>query len=300
MGSARCGRHAAPTRSRRRPTGRPANRVPRILAFLVLLPSLVVLPGGRGVAEQAPETLVFAGCDANLPITRLLARAFTRTRPHVRIQLETVGSTSGIALAAAGAVHIGLVSRPFRDAEEARGLTFRPYARTAIVIGADPNVPDVTLAAADLLGLYRGTRQWRGSRDVALFTREEGDSSVASLKQTLPGFTEAYAAALKTSRWTVLYSEPMMHEALLTFPFALGLSDLGTILIERLPIKALLIDGVAPSLENVASGRYPFIKTLGLVWRENAVPPSVRAFVEFVESAEAAGILTSHGYVPAR
>lgn len=259
-----------------------------------------MLPGRRGIAEQAPETLVFAGCDANLPITRLLARAFARTRPHVRIRLETVGSTNGIALAAAGAVHVGLVSRPFRDAHEARGLTFRPYAKTAVVIGADPNVPEVTLAAADLLGLYRGTTEWWGSRDVALFTREEGDSSVASLKQALPGFTEAYAAALKTSRWTVLYSEPMMHEALLIFPFALGLSDLGTILIERLPIKALSIDGVAPTLENVASGRYPFTKILALVWREDAASPSVRAFVEFVESAEAAAILTSHGYLPSR
>jgi len=96
----------------------------------------------------------------------------------------------------------------------------------------------------------------------------------------------------------VLYDEPTMHEALLTFPLALGLSDLGTITIERLPIKALLIDGVAPTLDNVASGRYPFTKTLALVWREDVLPPSARAFLEFVHSSEADGILRAHGYLP--
>jgi len=265
-----------------------------------VLPSIVVLPLRPGdIAAQAPEGLRFAGCDANLAITRLLGRAFTRTRPHVRIQLETVGSTNGIALAAAGAIHIGLSSRPLRDGEEGRGLTFRPYARTAVVVGADPDLPEVAVTSADLLGLYRGTKQRLGNiPEVALLTREEGDSSVVTLKQTLPGFAEAYAAGAKAHHWTVLYSEPTMHEALLMLPFALGLSDLGTITIERLPIKALTVDGVAPTLENVASGRYPFVKTLAFVWREDVLPASGRAFVEFVRSPEAAAILTAHGYLP--
>ena len=297
MVSVRCGGHAAPPR--RRPTGRVPRRV--LLPFLVLLvfPFAVTLPGGPVIAQPITEVLVFAGCDANVPITRLLARAFTRMRPAVRIRLETVGSTNGIALAAAGVVHIGLVSRSFREVEEGRGLTFRPYAKTAVIIATDPKVPETSLTSADLLSLYRGTRQgWGTSRNIALLTREEGDSSVASLKQSLPGFAQAYAAGAGTSHWTVLYSEPMMHEALLSFPRALGLSDLGTVTIERLPIKALFIDGVAPTPETVANGRYPFTKTLGLVWREDIVPASARAFVDFVASGEGAAILQSHGYVP--
>jgi phosphate transport system substrate-binding protein len=102
------------------------------------------------------------------------------------------------------------------------------------------------------------------------------------------------------SHWSVLYSEPAMHEALLTFQFALGLSDLGTITIERLPIRALSIDGIAPTLENIANGQYPFIKTLGFVWREDTLPDLARAFVEFVQSDDGAEILTSHGYLPVR
>jgi phosphate transport system substrate-binding protein len=244
----------------------------------------------RATAQQAPETLIFAGCDANIPLTRLLARAFMQRHPEVSIQLETVGSTNGVALTAAGAVQIGLVSRRLRASEEGLGLAFRPYAMTAVIIGADPDVPDVTLAATDLLSFYRGMKhQWASGREIVLLTREEGDSSIVSLKESLPGFADAYAAESHPRHWTVLYSEPAMHEALLTVPFALGLSDLGTITIERLPI-----------LENITSGRYPFTKTLGLVWHEDTLPDSGQAFVEFVQSDDGAGILTSHGYLPVR
>lgn len=288
--------------SLRGPKGWNAGCVPRLVAALLLLPPALMATGDRGaMAQPASETLVFAGCDSNIPLTRLLARAFMQTHPEVRIQLRTVGSTNGVALTAARAVQIGLVSRPLRDTEEGLGLAFLPYARTAVVIGADPDTPDTTLTAAELLSFYRGTKlTWNSGREVAFLTREEGDSSVASLKQAMPGFAEAYAAGANTSHWTILYSEPTMHEALLTRRFALGLSDLGTTTLERLPIKVLAIDGIAPTIENITTGRYPFVKTLGFVWREDTLPASARAFVKFVQSDDGAGLLRAHGYLPIR
>jgi phosphate transport system substrate-binding protein len=287
---------------RRGPRSSSMRYVLRLVAALLLLPPVLLTTGNRGaMAQPASETLVFAGCDSNIPLTRLLARVFMQTHPEVRIQLRTVGSTNGVALAAAGAIQIGLVSRPLRDAEEGLGLAFLPYARTAVIIGADPDTPDTTLTTADLLSFYRGTKlTWNSGREVTFLTREEGDSSVASLKQAMPGFAEAYAAGSNTSHWTILYSEPRMHEALLTLPFALGLSDLGTTTLERLPIKVFSIDGIAPTPENIASGRYRFIKTLGFVWREDTLPASVRAFVKFVQSDDGAGLLRAHGYLPVR
>ena len=287
---------------RRGPKSWSMRYVLRLVAAPLLLPPVLMVTGDRGaMAQPASETLVFAGCDSNIPLTRLLARVFAQTHPEVRIQLRTVGSTNGVALAGAGAIQIGLVSRPLRDTEEGLGLTFLPYAKTAVVIGADPDTPETTLTAADLLSFYRGTKlSWTSGREITFLTREEGDSSVASLKQAMPGFAEAYAAGSNTSHWTILYSEPTMHEALLTRRFALGLSDLGTTTLERLPIKVLSLDGIAPTPENVASGRYPFIKTLGFVWREDTLPASARAFVKFVQSDDGAGLLRAHGYLPVR
>jgi phosphate transport system substrate-binding protein len=121
-----------------------------------------------------------------------------------------------------------------------------------VIIGADPDTPETALTTAELLTFYRETRvSWKSGRKIIFLTRDEGDRSVASLKRAMPGFAEAYAVGSKTSHWTILYSEPQMHEALLTLPSALGLSDLGTTTIERLPIKVLSVDGIAPTPENI-------------------------------------------------
>jgi phosphate transport system substrate-binding protein len=254
---------------------------------------------GDALAQPFSGTLIFAGCDSSIPITTRLARVFTQKHPEVRIELKAVGSTNAIAMVAAGALHVALVSRSLHDGESRPGLTFLAYAKTAVIIGAAPDTPDTGLSSAELLSMYRGTKlRWNSGREIAFLTREQGDSSVGSLGAALPGFAEAYAAGSRTSHWTVLYSEAAMHEALLTIPFALGLSDLGTLIIERLPIRALAIDGVAPTPQNLVSGRYPLTMTLGFVWREDTLPASARTFFEFVQSEEGAGILRSYGYAP--
>lgn len=272
-----------------------------IADLLVFAPSLPAETLKPGILQSTWDTLVFAGCEANIPITYLLASGFRQKHPEVSMKFATVGSTNGIALAAARAVHVGLVSRPLRNAEELLGLTYRPYAKTAVVLATNPDSPDVELTTAELLSVYRGDKlRWDSDREIALLTREQGDSSVMSLKQALPGFAEAYAAGADTGRWTVLYSESTMHEALLMVPFALGLTDLGTVTIERLPIQSVPIDGIAPTLDNLAHGRYRFFIPLAFVWREDVLPDSARAFLEFVHSEEGASILRSHGYLPLR
>jgi phosphate transport system substrate-binding protein len=97
----------------------------------------------------------------------------------------------------------------------------------------------------------------------------------------------------------MVYSEMDMHEALVSYRFALGLSDLGTITIERLPVKVLTLDGVSPSLQALASGQYRLARTLGFVFRAGSLPAPARAFLHFVNSDQGASLLTAHGYVPA-
>jgi phosphate transport system substrate-binding protein len=307
MASGHCSPSGVPTANR--PTGRSGSLRLRFqaaaasLAVLVIVLSLAPIKSGAQptITQSIADTLLFAGCDSNIPVTRMLARVFMQKHPNVRIRLETIGSTNGVALAAAGVIQLGLVSRPLRDSEEKLGLAFLPYATTAVVIGAAPGTPDAALTARDLLSFYRGTKlQWKSGREIVLLTREDGDSAVTSLKRLMPGFAEAYAAGSHTGHWTITYSEPTMHEALMTFPFALGLSDLGTITLEQLPIKMLSVDGIAPTLDNVASGTYPFTKTLGFVWRKDVLPDSARSFVDFVQSPEGTAILTSSGYLPGR
>ncbi len=270
-------------------------------SFRVLAAGLLSGLAASGLAaESSFGPLVFAGSGSNLPPVRLLAEAFGRIRSEIKIEVPaSIGSHGGIRAAADGAVAAGLISRPLREGEKGLGLTVLPYARTAVVIGAHPSVADEGITFEELVQIYRGAKtRWRDGREIIVLTREPGDSSIEVLERKIPGFQEAYAESQRAKRWTTLYTDQEMNRVLARTPYALGLSDTGAITAEQLPIKALKVNGVPPTPENVSSGRYPLVKTLAFVFQKDKLPTGARAFLEFVRSRDGGRILRANGYLP--
>jgi phosphate transport system substrate-binding protein len=270
-----------------------------VLLCIALLTSSASGTSAQGA--RVPTTLVLSGCGSNVAITRVLADAFEYRRPGVRIHIDTIGSTNGFWMALTGEAHLGLMSRPLREDEEAMGLESIAYARTPLVIVTHALNPIERIMPAELRDVYSGVRtRWTGGEDIVLLTREQGDSAVEELRRQVPGFADAYAAGERTDRWTILYSEGTMHRAVLSTPFAIGLSDLGSLRLERSPLKALKLGTAAPTLEGVATGQYPLVRTLRFAFWKHAVHPEASAFMDFVASEEGARILTANGYLPSR
>jgi phosphate transport system substrate-binding protein len=271
--------------------------LPVILAVLLVLP-LAWPTAAAGQGEGQP--LVFAGCGSNGPITRLLTQAFSQAQPATRFEVRPVGSTNGIWLAAAGAVPVGLISRPLTEAERALGLVAMPYARTALVIAAHPSVRDDNITTEELVATYQGARaHWRNGQQIVLLSREPGDSSVSLLTRQVPGFQTAYLDSQRAGRAVLTYSEQAMVRALASRPKALGFTDLGTLTIGRLPMNVLRVNGVQPTLEALESGKYPFVKTLAFVYRPDQLSPALKSFMDFVRSATGERLLRANGYLPA-
>lgn len=268
--------------------------------LLVMVDTPLTRPVGAAAGEVPAGPLVFAGSGSNLPITRLLTEAFARVHPESRIEVPaSIGSAGGIRAAADGAIAVGLISRPLREAEKGLGLTVLPYARTAVVIGAHPTVADDGLTAEDLVQIYRGVRsRWKDGREIIVLTREPGDSSIEVLEQDIPGFKQAYAESLSVKRWTTLLTDQEMNRVLARMPYAIGLSDMGAITAERLPIKVLKINGVLPTPENVLRGRYPLVKLLTFAFLKDTLPAGAKAFLDFVRSKDGEKILRANGYLP--
>jgi phosphate transport system substrate-binding protein len=121
--------------------------------MLALLGLLVVTDA---VAEAPTGPLIFAGSGTNLAITRLQAEAHKRVRPEITIEVpKSIGSGAGIQAAADGAIAVGLISRPVKEDEKRLGLTVLPYARTVLVIGVHPTVPDDNITFDDLINIYK-------------------------------------------------------------------------------------------------------------------------------------------------
>lgn len=267
------------------------------MALALAVGALGAFPARAG-AEAA---LVFAGSGANLDIIRLLAQAFARTHPQVTIEVPpSLGSTGGIKAAAQGAVAVGLVSRPFTTEERSLGLTYLPYARSAVVMAVHPSVPDDNISAEDLVRIYQGTKtRWRHGREIVVLTRDPGDTAIEVLEREVPGFREAYAESQKARRWRMLFKMQEMDHALARTPEAIGMTGFPSGGAERAGVKVLKIDGVAPTPEAVREGRYRLVRTLAFVYRAGAVPPDALAFMEFARSRAAAPIILELGHLPA-
>jgi phosphate transport system substrate-binding protein len=268
-------------------------------ATLALLALLVLACPAR--AGQTPaSTLVFAGSGTNLPVVRVLARAFQRSHPGIEIEVPaSIGSTSGIRAAADGAVAIGLISRALKENEKRLGLEVVTYARTPLVIGVHPDVGEENISYREITDIYRGKlRSWKNGKEIIVLTREPGDSTIEVMNQGVPGFREVYEESLKEKRWTVLLKDLEMNQVLAKTPQAIGFSDLGALTIERHRIKPLRVNGVAPTLGNLQSGKYPLAKPLMFVYHKEKLPPAARGFLAFVRSKEGKGILRASGYLP--
>lgn len=279
-----------------------AGRTPWKLPGALLLAGTCLAPGsGARASDVAPDPLVFAGSGANLAIVRRLADSFERARLGVRVEVPpSIGSTGGIRAAADGAIAAGLISRPLTAPEKALGLAIVPYARTALVIGAHPTVADEEITLADLVKIYRGQKaRWRDGREIVVLTRQPDDSYTVELERRVPGFKEAYADSHRARRWIIVFTDQAMNRKLAQTPFALGFTDLGTMTIERLPIKALKVDGTPPTPESIRSGRYPLFLTLSFVFRPEKLPGGARAFIDWVRSSEGERVLRADGFAPA-
>jgi ABC-type phosphate transport system substrate-binding protein len=58
-----------------------------------------------------------------------------------------------------------------------------------------------------------------------------------------------------------------------------------------------VLDGLVPSVDNLADGSYPYFKHVFAVVKQDAAAPVAR-FVAFLRSAQAQAILRAHGNLP--
>lgn len=268
-----------------------------VVSHVLILP--MALAGHPADAQAVTETIIFAGSGANLPITRILARAFEKSRPDIRIEIpESIGSTGGIKAAADGAVAIGLSGRPLRENEKKFGLTVVPYARTIIVVGAHPSVADDALSYQELADIYKGRKtKWKDGREIIVLSRDEGEASIDVMRRVIPGFLEAHDESLHAKRWVVAFTDADMNKLLESTPGAIGISDSGAIQSEHLKIKALKLNGIAPLPDNVLQGTYALVKTLSFVFRKEGISEEARAFIDFTGSGSGRRIIEANGYL---
>ncbi len=255
---------------------------------------LGVLSAGCG--SRAP-TIVVTGSSTIAPLMGEIAARFEAANPGVRIDVQTGGSGRGVKDARSGQADLGMVSRSLRESE--RDLTAFPIARDGISLIVHRDNPVAELDRAQVVAMYRGeVEDWAkvGGRPgpVTVVHKAEGRS-------TLELFLAYYGLTNPEVKPDLVIGDNLQGvKSVAGNPGAIGYVSIGTALHDAasgVPIRLLPLDGVVPSLEAVASGRYPLARDLVLATRGEP-RAEVRALIEFARSEAVHDLVRGQAFVP--
>ena len=268
---------------------------PCTLRRWALIPCVVVaLMGAAGA--QAQEIKI-GGTGAALGTMQLLAQAYTKSHADARITvLPSMGSGGGIKAVLAGAIQIGVSSRPLSQAESKAGAVALEYGRTPFVFATAAASKVTGITTQNLVDFYAGkVDEWPDGSKLRLVLRPIGDSDSETIKSMSPAMRDAKSAAEQRKGMVFTVTDQETADGIEKVSGALGPSTLALILSEKRALKALALDGVLPSAQTLAEGSYRLYKQL-LVVTGPKTPPEAQAFVAFVRSAAGREILQQTGH----
>lgn len=246
------------------------------------------------------QALTVPGTGACEVLLRKLAARFMALRPDIALEVpSSIGSTGGIRAVLDGEAVLARVARPLRPSESEAGLRHQPFARDAVAVAVGERVAVRALSSAALADIIAGRiTRWSalGGADapVRLVAREATETSTRILASAFP----ALAGVAVTPQAKLAIHDHDMLELLDRYGHALGWITASSRDGARTRLALVDIDGVAPNAANVAAGRYPAAVEYALVYREGALAPAARAFLEFLGSAAGQRAMVEAGVVP--
>ena len=247
-------------------------------------------------AADAPQEIVIGGTGAALGAMKVLGDAFMASDPGTRVRLvPSLGSGGGIKALAAGAIQVAVSGRPLTDEERAKGLVEREVIRTPLVFAVHEKAPTTRASLSELAEIYAGTRaSWKDGTKTRPILRPVTDIDTEVVRNMSPAFQLAMKAAHQLPGKNVAVTDTDTADELERVPGAVGTSTLLLIKSEKRALKALDVDGVAASVDNMKSGKYAYTKSIYLITTRQS-GATAKAFAAFVSSPAASRLVAENG-----
>jgi phosphate transport system substrate-binding protein len=265
------------------------------VAVLMCIP--VSAGAQKTAADQLTGKLVITGASTLAPLIAEIGKRFESLYPAVRIDVQSGGSSRGVADTRQGLSDIGMVSRAMKEDEQ--DLSAFPVARDGVCPILHRENPVQTLTDEQVVAIYTGKiTNWKsvGGTDapITVVNKAEGRS-------TLEVFLQHFK--LKNSdikAQVVIGDNEQGVKTVAGNHNAIGYVSIGTAeydAVHGVPIKLLPIGAVAASTENVQKGVFPLSRPLHIVTR---TPPVglAKAFIEFAQSKAVYDLIRQQYFVP--
>lgn len=253
--------------------------------------------GTAGNVSAETTQLVLTGSSTIAPLAAEIAKRFESQHPGVRVDVQTGGSSRGVADARRGLADIGMASRALKDDES--DLHSFTIARDGICVIVHGDNSIKSLTDEQVVAIYTGKiENWSevGGNDapITVVNKAEGRS-------TLELFLKHFQLESTDVQPNVVIGDNEQGiKTVAGNPNAIGYVSIGTAEYDAsqgVPIRLLPVGGVAASVENVANGTFPLSRPLNLLTRETPTGLA-KEFIEFAQSDDVHDLIGEQYFVP--
>lgn len=248
-------------------------------------------------AFAADNKLVLTGSSTIAPLALEIGKRFESLNPGVRIDVQSGGSSRGIADARSGLADIGMVSRALKP-EEA-DLSAHLIARDGITVITHASNPVKALSKQQIIDIYTGKiTNWKtvGGRDQAITVVNKAEG-----RSTLELFTQYFGLKNPDIRAQVVIGDNQQGiKTVAGNTGAIGYVSIGTAEYEAevgTPIRLLPLNGIKALVANVSNESFPLSRPLNLVTK-TAPTGLAKRFIVFAQSAAVHDIVRDQFFVP--
>lgn len=273
-----------------------------VMVALLCLASLIILAGCGGAKDAGQQSnqlsgnVTAVGSTAMQPLVEQAATQFMAQNPNVKIVVQGGGSGTGLTQVSQGAANIGN-SDIF--AEEKSGVNASQLVDHQVcVVGmaavVNPAVTIDNLTKKQLVDIFTGkTTNWKDvggpEQKIVLVNRPRASGTRATFKKYALDGAEEAAGIEEDSSGTV-------RKIIKDTPGAIGYLALSYL---DGSVKAVSLDGAAPTKENIVAGKFP-VWAYQHSYTKGKPDGAVDAFLKYMMTDDVQKtIVPQLGYIPA-
>ena len=155
----------------------------------------------------------------------------------------------------------------------------------------------MSAALSGLLAVGCGSEAFSAKEDITIVSREDGSGTRGAFVE-LFGIEEKDESGEKVDRTTTDAQTTNNTSVMMTTVsgdmYAIGYISLGSL---NNTVKAVKIDGVEPTVDNVKNETYKIARPFNIAYKEDALSDAAKDFINYIMSSEGQQIITDNGYI---
>lgn len=271
----------------------------KILSLLLfLLVGAMAFAGGQSESADGSGfggDYAFGGSTTVDPIITACIEEWKEIHPDVHISYEGVGSSNGIKGVISGQYSLGAASREPKPTEVGQGVVAIPVALDAIAAVVNKSTVTIfNLSLGELARIYAGEiTNWKEvggpDREIVVFNRDEASGTYETFEVKVLGDYEF------ADDHGVVTSNGDMAAKVGNTPYAIGYVGLG--FVGEPGLKALTLEGVKPSVDNVYNKSYAVQRFLNVV-HVGELGEVEQSFVDYILGEDGQAIVAELDFIP--